>query len=339
MSDIIQQLGSLGFASRLKRLSERLLSDVSKVYKEQKVNFEARWFPVAFLLRDAERLSVTEIADRLQITHPAVSQIVGAMESHGLIASSRDMADERRRLLSLTPTGQETLQMLEPIWNAVSACTQELITSTGHNLLDLLSVIERSLDERDMYSRVTATIRQQQLDSIEIVEYSRRYREDFGRLNREWLEEYFEIEDHDAAVLDDPEGTILRFGGEIVFARHEGEIVGTAALLKGPNRHFELAKMAVTPRVRGRQIGRRLAEWAIARARKRGATQIVLATSPKLTAARELYHTLGFVEYEPEPVQRAQYKRCSVFMRLDLKPAADAVEQDDIGRRKPSNAQ
>jgi hypothetical protein len=44
MTDVIQQLGALAFASRLKRLSERLQRDVSRVYREQKLEFHARCF-------------------------------------------------------------------------------------------------------------------------------------------------------------------------------------------------------------------------------------------------------------------------------------------------------
>ena len=36
--DIIQELGSLAFASRLKRISERLMKDVSRVYADLDVD-------------------------------------------------------------------------------------------------------------------------------------------------------------------------------------------------------------------------------------------------------------------------------------------------------------
>ncbi|GAB4329399.1 MAG: hypothetical protein Kow0074_25860 [Candidatus Zixiibacteriota bacterium] len=338
MTDIIQQLGSLGFASRLKRLGERLQSDVSRVYKDQNVDFEARWFPVAFALRERSPSSVTEIADQLHLTHAAVSQITSAMETNNLVSSERDTTDERRRLLSLTEHGRDTLKQLEPIWNAVSVCTQDLIQSSGRDFLDILSRIETALDERDMYARVTSMIKQQQMDEVEIVDYSRNYRDDFGRINREWLEQYFEVEPHDAAVLDDPEGTILRLGGEIVFALLNGEVVGTAALLRGPNRHVELAKMGVASHARGKQVGRRLALHMIERARRLGATDIVLATSPKLTAALHLYRSLGFEEFEADAARKAQYKRYSIFMRLKLTPDSDRIDTGTAGRRNTSNA-
>ena len=42
--DLVNELAELAIATRLKRLSERLSIDVSKIYKESEVDFEARWF-------------------------------------------------------------------------------------------------------------------------------------------------------------------------------------------------------------------------------------------------------------------------------------------------------
>ncbi len=320
--DIIQQLGALAFASRLKRLGERLQQDVSRVYKEQAVEFEARWFPVAFILMRHSRLTVTDIADALALTHPAVSQTVALMKSEGLIESAKDETDERRSLLSLTDKGKRTLACLKPIWNAIEQSTSELLEEGGADLLSGLGEIERKLGARDMYTRVTYRLDRNKAAEIEILDYQPQYREYFGSINREWLEAHFEVEPHDAAVLDDPKGTILKMGGEIVFARVRGQIVGTAALLQGLNGHYEIAKMGVTESARGQGIGRKLVQHLIDRARQRGAKEVVLATSPILKPAIALYHSLGFREYEPNAAWRAQYKRHSIFMRLDLKSSS-----------------
>lgn len=339
--DVIQQLGALAFASRLRRLSERLMQDVSRVYQELDVEFEPRWFPVTFLLGQNSPQSVTEVAEALGLTHPAVSQIAARMESAGLLQSEKDRADERRRLLSLSEHGNEVLRTLRPVWTAIERCTAELIQESGQDFLGGLEKIEKRLDRSNMYDRVTGALHQGHhdlADAVEIIPYQPQYREYFSAINREWLEAYFEVEDHDAAVLDDPKGTILRLGGEIVFARWRREIVGTAALLQGPQGHFEIAKMGVTESARGRGIGRKLALHLIERARQRGAKEVVLATSPILKSALSMYRSLGFKEYEPNPAWRAQYKRHSVFLRLNLTDSNMNDEATPIGRRKTSNA-
>ena len=46
-----QQLGTLVFGTRLKKLSDYFLSEINKVYSDQNIPFEASWFGVFFLVR------------------------------------------------------------------------------------------------------------------------------------------------------------------------------------------------------------------------------------------------------------------------------------------------
>ena len=77
--------GELIFGTRLKRISERFLMDVSKVYKHLDIPFETGWFPIFYLLRERENLSVTEIARELEVTHSAISQAVTVLEKKKLM--------------------------------------------------------------------------------------------------------------------------------------------------------------------------------------------------------------------------------------------------------------
>src|SRR5689334_23458303 len=96
------------------------------------------------------------------------------------------------------------------------------------------------------------------LTEITIIEYNERYKQDFRSLNLEWLDKYKLTESHDLMVLDDPQGTILDNGGVILLAEHEGEIIGTVALMKEHDNEYELAKMAVAPHMQGRGISKLL---------------------------------------------------------------------------------
>jgi 2-hydroxychromene-2-carboxylate isomerase len=75
--DLIIELGELALASRLKRLSERLMRDVSRVYRELDEPFEARWFPLLRALLEESPQGVTQVARALGLTHPAVNQLAG----------------------------------------------------------------------------------------------------------------------------------------------------------------------------------------------------------------------------------------------------------------------
>jgi len=154
------------------------------------------------------------------------------------------------------------------------------------------------------------------MSPVEIIEYAPAYKEHFKSLNLEWIERYFTVEDADRKALDDPEQYILQKGGYVFFARDGEEIVGTCALIKHDSETYELAKMGVTEKARGKQIGKRLGLAVIEKARSVGAKSIILETNDKLQPALALYRNLSFVMQNP--AKKSQYQRANVFMKLDL---------------------
>lgn len=154
---------------------------------------------------------------------------------------------------------------------------------------------------------------------VEIVEFKPKYARFFESINRAWLEEYFEIEPYDRIVLGDPQGEIIGRGGCVLFAKSGEDIIGACALLKHADAKYELAKMGVAKSHRGKGVGRQLALAVIERARRLGADTLVLATSPKLTAANALYHNLGFHEVDLLEIGPLPYKRRSIVMCLRLR--------------------
>ncbi|MGH7631571.1 MAG: GNAT family N-acetyltransferase [Gemmatimonadales bacterium] len=150
---------------------------------------------------------------------------------------------------------------------------------------------------------------------VRLVPYAPAHRAAFRDLNLEWITAHFEVEDEDRRVLDDPEGEILAPGGAILLALDGDTPVGTGALIPTGPHEFELAKMAVTERARGRGIGRALCVALVALARERGAHQVELLSQTTLAAAVNLYRSLGFVEVPLGPVP---YKRSNIRMSLRL---------------------
>jgi ribosomal protein S18 acetylase RimI-like enzyme len=154
--------------------------------------------------------------------------------------------------------------------------------------------------------------------AVEIVEFQRRYARYFRDLNYEWLEKYFEVEPYDKIVLNDPQKQIIKLGGCVFFARVSGEIVGTCALLKHTERKYELAKMGITERFRGRGIGRRLTQAAIDKARALEADTLVLATSKLLPVANHLYESMGFQHADLSIIGPLPYKRETIVMAMKM---------------------
>ena len=149
----------------------------------------------------------------------------------------------------------------------------------------------------------------------QIESYAPAYNNAFRELNHEWISKYFELEDLDNQILDNPENYIIARGGRILFARHNNQVVGTCALLRITDTRYELGKMAVTEKARGLKIGQYLCQAAIAEAKGLGATILELYSHRSLLAALHIYKKLGFREVACPP---NGYKRADIKMELDL---------------------
>ena len=124
-----------------------------------------------------------------------------------------------------------------------------------------------------------------------------------------------EAADHKA--LDKPEKNIIDKGGYILVALYNNEPVGVCALMKmdDPVYEYELAKMAVSPKAQGKNIGWLLGQAAIAKARSLGAKKLYLESNTILQPAINLYHKLGFQKVIGHATP---YERCNIQMELAI---------------------
>ncbi len=197
----------------------------------------------------------------------------------------------------------------------VTQAAEELLAQTQYNLWKAIEETEFLLARKDFYTRVREKRKVRESQQTEIIDYSPKFHEDFKRLNYEWIERYFKLEESDNKSLDHPDEKILKPGGHVYMARYNGEIVGTCALIKIDNTTYELAKMAVTEGVRGKNIGWLLGQSAINKARELGAKTILLESNTILEPAINLYHKLGFQKVVGRP---SPYERCNIQMELKL---------------------
>lgn len=159
--DLVHELGELALATRLKRLSERLSNDVSKIYKESEVDFEAKWFLILSLLQKEKLMAITEIADSLQLSHPAIVQFVQELTQKKLIKTVVDKNDGRKRMVSLTLNGKKTMERIAPILTSIKAENKRWIEGASANILCILTELEQALDEQSMYQRIKLDILKQ----------------------------------------------------------------------------------------------------------------------------------------------------------------------------------
>ena len=156
--DFVEGLGALVLDHRLKRLMQRLLDAAAELYEAQGVPFKPRWVSTFLLLARERELTVTEIARRLRITHPAVIQITNGMSEAGLVEFASDARDARRRLLRLSRKGRALRPRMEAIWNALASEQERLFAECGVAILPVLGDVENLLDEKSLAARVAARL-------------------------------------------------------------------------------------------------------------------------------------------------------------------------------------
>ena len=313
--DTVKQLGELALGSRLKRLSDEIMKDGKKIYAANKIDFEPKWFPVYYTISQSEPITVTAISEAIGFKHPSVSQLVKELEKNGLIESTANTKDARKRNLKLSKKGKELLPGIESIWSDISNGLNEMIGQHTHNILCALEQCEDDFEQTPMFERVQAHRKARLMSQIEIIDYEPKYAKDFLRLNVEWIEKYFKLEDEDRRTLEDPDKYIIKPGGAIKLAKYKDEIVGTSALMKIDQEVYELVKMAVTEKCQGLQIGKKLGLSVLEKAKEIGANKVILESNKKLTPAINLYKSLGFKSGQHFG-EKSVYERCDIEMEI-----------------------
>jgi DNA-binding MarR family transcriptional regulator len=300
----------------MRRLSEMFYAGVDAVYREQGVSLSSSCFPILFLLRDCGRLGISELAAHLGQSHPAVSQMSRKLLKARVVREWPDPADERRRLLSLSPQGRALMKRLVPVWHALSAAVKTL--EAEYPVSQALTGLDCSLAQRSFARRIREQLHGAQAGAVRILPFEPRYASAFKRLNLEWLRKYFRVEPIDERVLSRP-AAILRRGGLILLAQKGSKIIGTCALLKAGEARFELSKMAITEANQGLGVGRRLLQAALQAFEDRGGGELFLETNSILAPAITLYESVGFV-HVPRPAGPSHYVRADVYMRYKGAP-------------------
>ena len=309
----LSSLRELALGSRLKALSDHFYQAVDEVYRACGAGIESRWFPVLRFLRDVGPTTVTDVALAIGQTHSAVSQLADRLVDAGMVVRQRDPQDGRRSVLALTDAGERALGALGPVWLAIRRGMAESMGPRGLALLDAIDGCEQALSSRPLVAAILDQRAALTREAVQVVPFEPALSEHFRRLNQQWLERYFRIEDVDRALFADPEGMVLAQGGAIFFALYAGEVVGTCALIHEGEGVYELSKMGVDENYRGLGAGRALLDAAIADYRARGGTELFLESNSKLTKALGMYQRAGFV-LQPALRPGSHYERADVYM-------------------------
>lgn len=152
--DYIRELGALALDHRFRRMTEALLRTADDLYEARGLPFRARWTSTYQLLFSDGPLGITDLAERLRLTHPAIIGITDAMREEGLVSDARDRNDARRRMIALTARARELDGELRALWKALADVQRERFAAAGVDIVDVLDDVEDGMAERPLTSEV-----------------------------------------------------------------------------------------------------------------------------------------------------------------------------------------
>lgn len=305
--DLIAMEGAVMLGSRLKRLAERLQAGAELIARDCGLATQPSEMALLAALDRAGPMTVGEATAHLGISQPAVTRLVRQLGTSGLVESQPVDGDRRARRIGLTARGAEAMGIARTImWPRLRAAVAELCDAEA--LLREVAAAEAAL--------AAAPLEQRPQGGLAIRRFSDALAPHFDRINREWIEDMYALEQVDIDQLEHPRANIVTPGGDILFVEDPTlGIVGTCGLLKTGPREFELIKMGVSRAARGRKAGEFLLGAAIERAFAMGAERLFLLTNKKSEAAIHLYQKLGFV-HDADLLASCggEYERCDVAM-------------------------
>jgi len=316
MSSTIEKLGYLIGITHFRRISEKLYVDGDKIYKEAGIHFKASWFPVYYVLALSESpLTVLQIAEQIDFSHITVKNVLRELEKEELVSIEANPADKRSKLVSLSPKGQKLIYRLKPLWISVSSALKKVFQSGHPDFINILNRIDHQIEKNPINSMVA----QQEVESVEVVDYKPGLNKHFHELAGPWLTEELsgQLKEEDGIALQNPDEAHFMDGGFLFYAIYKDQIVGFVALIRLDDDAFELAKLYINPNHRNLGIDTLLIERCISRCNENHALELWLQTSISKTAAHNIYDALGFVD-KSAPAQLVVQEQTKKVMCLEF---------------------
>lgn len=313
---LFEKTGKMALDSRLGLLTDKITDDVGRSYSLYRTEFLAKWFPVFFTLFEQGEQTITEIEEYTGYSQPSVTRVVKEMVLAGLCENLKS-ADKPINKVGLTEKGVKLSEKIKLLYLDIDAVVENMLHETKHNFWEALKEWEFLLEKKSFLKRMQEQKKLRESKDVQIVAYEEKYQQVFKSLNEEWISAYFEMEETDYKILDNPKEYILDKGGKIFVALYRGEPLGVCALIKtnDDNYDYEMVKMAVSPKAQGLHIGWLLAKAAINAAIESGASKLYLESNTVLKPAISLYEKIGFKKIMGHS---SPYKRVNIQMELNL---------------------
>ena len=291
------QIGELILGTRLKRISERFLVDISKIYKSQNIPFEPSWFSIFYLLDKNNQMSIGEISSKTDISQSGVSQMINVLMKKGMVQYAPNGHDKRVRLICFTELGFSTLQEIKPIWKSIKKSLQVTLSERENSayLLPALDEFEDAIEEKSFYLRVTDDLKRRKLGDIQLIPFEESFIDSYKYLLLEWFTDNDSIEVADFDFVNNPQQFIKEKKGTIYLAFVQESIISVVVTLFNSKSIAEIIVFIMDENWRLNQIGKNLINQTILKLSSLGKKEIRLTMNRKRIWEIKLFKEAGFI--------------------------------------------
>jgi DNA-binding MarR family transcriptional regulator/N-acetylglutamate synthase-like GNAT family acetyltransferase len=249
---------------------------------------------ILFEISRRAEVAASDLSRELGLDPGYLSRILARLEQKGLIDKVRSETDARRRLLLLTPQGQDAFSLLDSrSREEVAEMLCELSEGDQRRLLEAMQTIEGVLDKGFKFSEPFFLRQHRPGDMGWVVHrHGVLYAWEYG-----WDERFEALV---AQIVADFVNNYDAARERCWLAEMSGEIVGCVFLVGASDTVAKLRLLLVEPEARDLGLGTRLVEECIRFARQSGYTTLTLWTNSVLDAARRIYEKHGFKLVEEE---------------------------------------
>lgn len=137
----------------LGRIVDRLVEEGVQPAREAGIAAPPRTFSMIMLLARASQ-TVTELAQRLGVTHAAIIKTERTLEKLGLVERGQDDGDARRKPLCLTAQGRAEAARIADFMARVNRVYAELFDEIGVDLFAAARAFDAALDREGLAARL-----------------------------------------------------------------------------------------------------------------------------------------------------------------------------------------
>ncbi|MGW9686693.1 GNAT family N-acetyltransferase [Flagellimonas sp. 2504JD1-5] len=279
-------------------------------YSNQKLGLEPNWHVIFLLLKEKNELSVTEIANYLGFSHPAIIKITRKMTAEGYLQTRKDSQDGRKTLIQISNKGKKLLPSFEKEWHRIQSVLERFVDD---DFLEKLTELEQKLHHQgfaERYQNSYGPADSKQAFVVRNAEPSEHIR--IGQLmvkvyaglegfpKQDDQPAYYKTLEHigeftkkpgvELLVAITPQNKII--GGVLYFGNMKYYGSGGTAPLEKNASGFRL--LAVHPDGRGLGVGKALSLTCIEKAKKKNHENVIIHTTEYMKVAWKMYEKLGF---------------------------------------------